>query len=484
METPTIDNIIRLPLRRSVLCLASALFLSACAQLPELGQKPDIKAANAWSASKSFSAPERNWPVDQWWHAYGDTQLDTLIDEALQSAPSLAIARARLMRADATIESTGAAALPQISANTSASITKQSYNYLTPRNMLPQGEHGYGRATLDFSWEMDFWGRNRAAVAAATSEQMAAQAELAQARLVLTTSITAAYAELTRLHAAHDTAAAALEVRGKTAKLFRERFDNGLETMGSVRQAEARQAAAQSDLFVVDESLALQRNRLAALMGKGPDRGLSINRPQINLAQPFGLPPRLELNLLGRRPDIVAARLRAEAAGKRIDVAQADFYPNVNLSAYVGAQSLGLGRLLKAGSEIASIGPAISLPIFQGGRLRAELKGARADYDAAVGSYEETVTQALQSVADASVSQRELSGQLQYSNVAVNAAREAWQIANNRYEGGLSSYIDVLNAEDTLLSNLRSLTDLQSRAFTLDVALVRALGGGFQSQAN
>jgi len=299
---------------------------------------------------------------------------------------------------------------------------------------------------------------------------------------MLTTSIASAYAELARLFAAEDTARAALDVRSKTATLFRERYDHGLETLGSVRQAQARHSAAQAQMLAVQEQLQLQRNRIAALMGQGPDRGLNLTRPQIDLAKPMGLPKSVEANLLGRRPDIVAARLRAEAAAKRIDVAQAEFYPNVNLNAFFGAQSLGVGNLLKAGSNIGSIGPAVSLPIFNGGRLKAQLKGARADYDESVANYEQTVTQALQAVADAAVSQRELSGQLGHTNDAVNAAREAWQIASRRYEGGLSNYIDVLTAEDTLLANQRSLTDLQSRAFMLDVAMIRALGGGFDAK--
>ena len=127
-------------------------------------------------------------------------------------------------------------------------------------------------------------------------------------------------------------------------------------------------------------------------------------------------------------------------------------------------------------------GPAISLPIFNSGRLKAQYKGRRADYDEAVANYEATVTQALHDVADASVSQRALGRQLERGNAAVDAAREAWQIARNRYDGGLSNYLDVLSAEDSLLANLRSLTDLQSRAFSLDVALVRALGGGYRAE--
>jgi NodT family efflux transporter outer membrane factor (OMF) lipoprotein len=249
--------------------------------------------------------------------------------------------------------------------------------------------------------------------------------------------------------------------------------------LGSVRQVQARHAAAEADLLALDEQIVLQRHRIAALLGAGPDRGLTLTRPAINLAQPLGLPQELSAELLGRRPDIVAARLRAEAAARRIDQATAAFYPNVNLVAFVGVQSLGLDQLTKHGSSIGSVGPALSLPIFDGGRLRSQLRGSEAEYAQAVASYDQAVVQALQEVADAAASRRSLGGQLARTDDAVNAARESWRIQHNRYSGGLATYLDVLAAEDVLLANLRTQTDLQSRSFTLDVALVRALGGGY-----
>jgi len=465
-----------------ILAALSALVLAACAQLPATGPAPEIRTAGSWASEHSFAAEPQAWPTERWWQAYQDPQLDQLIDEAQAGAPSLAVAQARLRRAEAGVQNADAATGPQLSANLSATEVKQSYNYLTPTTMTPQGWQDYGRATLDFSWEIDFWGRNRAALAAATSDLEAARAEAAQARLVLATSIANAYAELARLDAAHETATAAVEVRSKTAQLFKQRFDNGLETLGGVRQADARLAGAQGELLAVEEQLALQRNRIAALIGAGPDRGLAIERPLIRLERTPGLPASLALDLLGRRPDVIAARLRAEAAGKRIDVAHAEFYPNVNLAGLLGAQSLGLDKLFRSGSDIGSVGPAISLPIFNGGRLQSQYRSARAGYDEAVANYDATVTQALQDVADAAVSQRALGKQLQRGDEAVEAAREAWRIARNRYEGGLSNYLDVLSAEDILLANWRNLTDLQSRAFALDVALVRALGGGYSAR--
>ena len=477
MRTPSPGP--RPPFARRLLALACILSLAACAGLPSREAPPVVKTAGDYASVQSFAAPARAWPQEAWWTLYGDAQLDTLIAEALQGSPSVAVAQARLRQAQAQADSAGAARAPQLSANASISAQKQSYNYLSPASSTPQGWNDYGRATLDLSWDLDLWGRQRAALAAATSEADAALADLAQARLVLATAIASAYAELARQHAALDTAQAALEVRGKTASLFGQRFQHGLEIRGSVRQVDARRAAAEAEVLAIAEQIALQKNRIAALMGAGPDRGLALARPAIRLDQAPGLPPQLPAALLGRRPDIAAARLRAEAAAKRIDQAEAAFYPDVNLVAFIGVQSLGLDMLAKSGSGIGSIGPAVSLPIFDGGRLRAQLRSADAGYAQAVADYERILVQALQEVADAAVSQQAIGAQLLKTGESVEAAREAWRIQNERYEGGLSTYLEVLTVEDTLLSNLRTLSDLQSRSFSLDVALVRALGGGY-----
>src|SRR6185436_5485100 len=256
-----------------------ALALGACAGFPERSAAPQAKAGNQYATAQSFAAPAAQWPADAWWKTYGDAQLNALIDEALAGAPNIAVAQARLRRAQAVAQVSDAATKPQISANMSATEQKQSYNYLTPRAMLPQGWNDYGRASLDFSWELDFWGKNRAALAAATSEAEAARADEAQARLTLSSSIASAYAELAREFAQFETAKAAFDVRAKTADLFRRRFENGLETRGGVRQVDARRASAEADVLAIEEQIALQRNRISALMGAGPDRGLSIQRP-------------------------------------------------------------------------------------------------------------------------------------------------------------------------------------------------------------
>ncbi len=466
---------------RWILPAACLIWLAGCAQIPALDKSVGAKPIKQFGSRMSFTAPAAAWPADGWWRSYGDPQLDGLIDEALRDSPNLAIAQARLRQAGAMTQAASATRMPEVTGSADLNEAKQSYNYLLPRQAVPNSWNDYGQATLNLSWELDFWGKNRSALAAATSEQRAAAAEVAQTRLVLSTSVASAYAELVHLFSVRDTAAEALELRTKTVALFRKRHDFGLENVASVRQVEARQAAAEAELLGVEERIALERNAIAALLGAGPDRGLAITRPTVRFVSSKGLPPNLALDLLGRRPDIVAARLRVEAAAKRVDQQKAGFYPSINLLAFVGVHSLGIDKLSKSGSDIGSVGPAISLPIFNTERLQGQLRGAHAEYEAAAASYNGTLSNALREVADAATSRKSLDGELAASRKTVAAAAEAHDIVSNRYHGELATYLDVLTAEDALVSARRAEADIETRALTLDVALVRALGGGFQS---
>ncbi len=466
--------------RPLTLLLAVSLALaSGCAQIPRLDPPPAMKKVDELGSSNSFAAPVAAWPGDQWWRAYGDPQLDALIEQALHNAPDLDLAQARLKAAAAQVQGAGATRLPEVTASAEIAEAKQSYDFLVPRQALPQGWNGYGAATLNMSYELDFWGKNRAALAAAVSEQRAAEVEFAETRIILSTSVASAYAGLLHLYTLRDNAADTLALRMQTVALFRERHRYGLETLSSVRQVEARQAGAKGDLVAIDERIGLQRNAIAALLGAGPDRGLEITRPKIAWAGSQGLPSNLSLDLLGRRPDIVAARLRTEAAAHRIDQRKAGFYPSVNLLAFAGFQSVGIDNLFKSASQSGAAGPAISLPIFNTDRLQGQLKGARAEYDAAVATYNGTLSTALREVADATTSRKSLDEELAAARAAVAAASEAHQIVSSRYNGALATYLDVLSAEDSLISARRSEAELETRALILDVSLVRALGGGF-----
>lgn len=464
------------------LSLLALLLLPACvAPSLDAGRRPRAPAALG-VASLDGGATAR-WPGQDWWRAYGDPQLDALIAEAQAGSPDVAAAEARLHRATAQLGQARAATLPTLEANGSAALSKQSYNNGIPAEFVPRGYNDVGRATLDFGYELDFWGRNRAAIGAATSDLRAAEADRAAAAVMLATSVATTYAQLAQMTAVRDVAVASIALREQTLGLVRRRVREGLDTQGEEQSALAGAAAAREALGGTDESLALTRNAMAALLGAGPDRGRTITPPTLARLAAFGLPARLGADLIGRKPEIVAARWRVEAAARRIGVARADFYPNINLAAFIGVQSLGLSNLVVGGSDIGQVGPAIRLPIFDGGSRKADLRGAEADYALAVAQYDGSLVQALQDVADAATSVRALAGRLADARAALEAQEEANRIARLRYTGGLADYQSVLIAEDNVLQRRRLLADLQARAFTLDVALVRALGGGYAAPA-
>nr|WP_047167462.1 efflux transporter outer membrane subunit [Sphingomonas sp. Y57] len=470
----------RAPFLRLVSALGLSLALAACASVPDLGARPELRSPASVAASQSLDGRTgADWPVDAWWRTYGDPQLAQLIEEGLRASPDAAIAVARFRQAQGMAQAAGAPLLPSVGASASAGLEKQSYNVGIPAQFVPKGWQDVGQASIDLSFDPDLWGRNRAALAAATSEAEAARIEQDQARLMLATGIASAYADLARLHAERDVLAAAVELRDATRRLVADRVRNGLDTRAELKQADAALPAARAELAATDEAIALIRNQIAALVGAGPDRGLAIERPILAALHSSGLPMQVNTDLIGRRPDIAAARARAEAAANRIKVARADFFPAVRLGALIGVRSLGLDQLTDSGSTYGNVTPAISLPIFRGGALGGEYRGARGRYDEAVALYNRTVITAYREVADAVTSQSAATERLALSRQALTDSEEAYAIARKRYEGGLSTYLNVLSSEETLLQARRAVADLDARMFALDVALVRALGGGF-----
>ena len=431
---------------------------------------------------RSLPASAAAWPGDGWWSAYGDPQLDRLIAEGLTGSPDVAAAAGRLRRAQGLARQAGAALLPSIDARGSVTEERQSLNNGFPDNFkgfLPQGWNDHGMAALSLDFDLDLWGRNRAALAAATSERRAAEIDVAQARLMLATGIAEAYADLARLYAERDIVQGAFDIRSATRDLVVNRVRSGLDTRGDQRQAEAGVLSARADLAAADEAIGLRRNQLAALVGAGPDRGLEITRPALANLVPRGLPADVTTDLVGRRPDVAAARARAQAAASRINQARAAFFPAINLSALVGVQALGLDLITKNDSIYGSAGPAISLPIFHGGALSGQYRGARGAYDEAVANYDRTVLDAYREVADAVTSQKSLDHRLADARAALKASQDSYNVAQLRFKGGLSTYLDVLLIEERLLQARQAVAQLDTRAFTLDIALIRALGGGF-----
>ena len=461
--------------------LLPMLLATACAAVPDLGPKPMPAAAGNYASAQSLGGPQSEWPADRWWKAYGDAQLDALIGEGLAGSPDLAAATARFRTARGLVQQAGAALLPSVDAVASVDEQNQSQNIAGSHALVPTGWHATGTAALNFNLDLDLFGKNRAALRAAKKDADAARFDAEESRLLLTTGIASAYADLATLYAQRDSLEQALDIRTQTLKFVKARYDAGLETIDSVRQAEARIPQTRGDLAATDEAILLDKHALAALVGKGPDRALTINRPAAGTFNTQGIPTDASINLIGRRPDIAAARMRVEAAGERVKEAKAAFFPDINIGALVGLQSLGLSSLLQSGSEFASVSPAVTLPLFQGGALQGQYRGRRGQYDEAVAQYDGQVIQALRETADTLTSENQLGVRLTQARSALADYEDALRVARGRYEQGLTTYLTVLTAQESVVNARLSLAELQSRSFTLDVQLVRALGGGFSA---
>lgn len=460
--------------------LTLTMALSACGA-PDLGARPQLHAPPALDSRVSLASTNlaAQWPREEWWTAYGDPQLNALVAEALADAPDVAVAQARILQARGVAEQAGAATLPSLGATGKAGLAKQSYNNGIPANFVPRGWKSTGTLALSGDFDLDLWGKNRKALAAATSEAQAAEADARQAELLISSNVVSSYFDLARLMARADALDEAVKARETMVSLTQARVKQGLDNEAPLRRAQAEAAAARGTRSANSEQIALRRHAIAALLGKGPDRGLTITPPMIDAIPETVLPADAGIALAGRRPDIVAARLRAEAASSRIDVAKAAFLPDISLSGLIGLTSLGLSNLIDTGSTYGNVGGAFSLPIFQGGRLKGQFTQARGAYDAAVANYNATVVGALQDVADALASRNAAKVQEAEASAARDSAKAAHALAAKRFQGGLASYLDTLDAETAALDAREASIDAHFRSLALEVALKRALGGGF-----
>jgi NodT family efflux transporter outer membrane factor (OMF) lipoprotein len=421
------------------------------------------------------------WPQAQWWQAYGDPQLDTVVARALAGQPALQTAQARLRQAQAAADASNGARLPQV--NASIDMTDQRY---TENGLVPPPIAGSIRwnnnATLGASWELDLFGRQRAALDAAIGQLRAAQAETQAARVLLAGNVVAGWFNLARLDEAREIAAQSLQQREQVLALVRQRIAAGLDTTVELRQAEGLIAQSRVEVETLDEQVARTRHALAELSGQKPD-ALDGARPVLAAVRDVAVPVSLPADLLGRRADLVAQRWRVEAALRDVDGARAQFYPDINLAAFVGLSSLGLDRFIDAGSRTYGVGPALRLPVFDGGRLRANLSAKSAEVDAAIDGYDGTLLRALREVADELASLRTLARQQQAQTEAGTAAEAAYALALQRYQAGLGNFLTVLNAESTVLAQRRAAVELKARRLASDAALQRALGGGYEADA-
>ena len=455
-----------------------AALLVGCADMASIGPKAALRDA------ASFQLPAAELDAitldSHWWTAFGDAQLDRLVDKALQGNPSLRVAQARLARARAVVDVTASAGKPQLNAAIDLTRQQLSENYIYP-SPLGGSIQNFGNLQLNGSWELDFFGKNRIALEAAVGAAHAAAADADAARVLLASNVARGYLQWARLNAQLAVAERTLAQRDETLRLVRDRVSAGLDTRLELRQSEGGLPEARQQIEALREQIALAQHALDALVSE-PNVTQSLVPPAQAAIKNIALQPVLRADLLGRRADIVAARWRVEAATQDVAEARTQFYPDINLVAFAGVQSIGLDQLFKRGSAQWGVGPAIRLPIFEGGKLRANLHGKSADLDAAIESYNATVLDAVRDVADQISSTQSIARQQQEQGIAQGAAESAYDIALQRYRAGLGNYLNVLTAESSVLSQRRQGVDLVARALDAQVGLARALGGGWKPE--
>ena len=456
--------------------LMSLLILAGCAT----PGADHIALTQIDSASLRLPKENSSAVADQWWTELGDTNLNSLIQASLKDKPSLKIASSRVYRAMSLAQLSESAHMPQIGLG--ADINRQGYssNGLFGGLLKNTGLQTATTSTFQagINWNIDLWGMHAAQTAAALSEVKAVEADLASAALWTSVQVAQGYIGLAKMGTQLDVAERAMLQREEIYNLTRSRLQVGLDTKVEVAQAQSAYYEARAQREMVLEQMQLIRHQLAALTDQPMD-SLDTLAPRLENLK-FTQPPSvLGADLLGRRPEVVAARLRIEAASQDVSAAKKQFYPNVNLVGFAGYNALKSNPLINPNSQTFGVDPAITLPIFDGGRLRAQLGTKRAELDAAIASYNESVIQAVHEGSDLIASSQYIIKQRKEQQEALQSAKLAYELSLERYRAGLGNYLIVLNTESQWLSQQKMSVDLQARQFDARVSLIRTLGGGW-----
>ncbi|SEL06844.1 efflux transporter, outer membrane factor (OMF) lipoprotein, NodT family [Roseateles sp. YR242] len=466
-------------LHRTTLALAMGaallLVLAACAPIPKLAEPGQALDGDVAARQLGLTAGQGQTVDQQWWKSFGDAQLDALVDQAMAQSPSLALARARIARAAAMTENAQANERPN--ASLEASVTRQR---ITENGIYPAPLAGsvrtFGNVQAGLSYEWDFFGRHEAELKAALGQQRAAEADAAAARLSVANAVTKAYVALARSQAQSRLLDDQVALRQQGFDLVRQRSSAGLDNSQELRQAEAPLPDLQRQQLVLREQQTLLRNQIAALTGQGPSGAAQLNA---TLPRVLDWQQEPNLDLLGRRPDLAAARARVEASAQDVRAARTHFYPSVNLSAFVGLNAIGLDELFKGSSRQFGAGPALNLPLFDAGHLRASLRGSAAEQDAAIASYNGAVLDAVRDASDQFATLQSLRQQQAQQDALVANAESQYSLASQRFKAGLVNRLAVLNAEQSRVTQQRGQLDLQAQTVDAQINLIRALGGGY-----
>ena len=463
-------------MRLTFLALATTALLGACAipaSRPQVAPVAESVLGLTGAANVAFPAI-----ADDWWRSFGDPQLDRLVADAQAGNPSLDTALARVRQASAILASQRASNGPDVALDAQAQVARLSGRYEIPPPFAGTTRFiGQGQAGLD--WNLDLFGRQKAVIAGARASTRAAMLDVTAARLALAGSVVQTYIELARAERLAALAQQTIATRQGSLRLVQVRIRNKLASDLDAQAAQTLLSQAQQALVRATAQRALAANALAALAGRGLDYPATIAPATLRLDAALPLPETIPADLLARRADIAASLARIDAASQDRLAARRAFYPDVNLSALVGLQAIGLGNVFNADAGTVGGGAAIHLPIFDNGRLKAGLEGATAGVDVAIADYNEKVVGAVREAADALTRIRSLAEDRARQTEVVRGFAETGRLNAIRVSSGLESRLGLVDNDVRLLDAQQSDANLAADAASQRVALVMALGGGF-----
>jgi NodT family efflux transporter outer membrane factor (OMF) lipoprotein len=475
--------------RRLLIGFASSLclLLPGCMVGPKYARPTapltsNFKEADGWKGGDGWKAAQ---PGDtllrgKWWELYGDTRLNELEERVDPSNQTLRIAEANFRQARAAIRFSRASEAPTIGTAPSIAAVRDSANQ--PYFPASEANNGTGDFTLpfDLSYEIDLWGRVRRTVTASREQAQASAADLETARLSLHAEVAIDYFEVRSADAQKKLLDDTVGSYSEALDLTKNRFEGGAAPKSDVAQAQTQLDGARVQASEITVQRAQYEHALAILIGKPP---AAFNLPPVplNLHSPTmpSIPVALPAELLERRPDIAAAERRMGAANEQIGIARAAYYPTLNLAAVAGLEGSSLLNWFNWPSRFWAVGPGLSETLFDAGRRRATTESARAGYDGAIANYRQTVLTSFQQVEDNIVVLRVLQTESAQQHEATGAAEESLRLFQNRYAGGVDTYLQVVTSQTTALANERNDIDIMRRQFEANVLLIKALGGGW-----
>jgi NodT family efflux transporter outer membrane factor (OMF) lipoprotein len=466
--------------------LLSLGLLAGCAAVGPNYHKPAVETPGGFK-----EAPPEGWkraqPSDaalrgKWWELFGDPALSALEEQVSVSNQTLAQAAAQFRGARAAVALARAGLFPTVTAGAQASRSHSGSGRSAANTSGSTASSSSGDATvyqvpIDFTWELDLWGRVRRDVESNVAAAQASAADVENVRLSLQAELAVDYFQLHGLDEQKQLLDSTVNEYQTAFKITSNRHDQGVASGADLAEAETQLETARAAAIDLGVARTQLEHAIAILTGKAPV-DLTIPPAPIHFAPPV-VPVALPSELLERRPDIAAAERRVASANAQIGVAQAAYYPTLSLNASGGFESSTLGKLFSLPSRFWSLGPQLLGTLFDGGRRRAVKEQAEANYDATVAAYRESVLDAFQAVEDNLAALRILTDEATQQVAATRAAERSLALTRNRYNAGIATYLEVITAQNAAYSNERNTVDLRIRQMTASVNLIKALGGGW-----